>query len=341
MKKFPLFLLPFLLVGCQGIESSSNLSSENDSTGTSESSSTVITPYAYVKDVSATSPILIAGQLEGVTIDYVVTSQPVLFAASQKNGNLSIYANIAAEFGEKYSTDGFPQAGLFIKKSLAEDTSKKEDIETFLSTFDTDIEDLISGGTNAVSYMNAYSTDTTVQQSRFGFAAGVISNVQKDNGLAIIGTDKQPSIEDFAKFKEPLGIDIQEENLSTYYSDYPTKEASDSLSFSVITPKGAPSAAFARYASDTDHFTAASPSDVQAAFQKKEADFIVFDSVNGLKLSAANDSAYLLVRMVTFGNLYLVSTGNDTNSTLDSTDKVVSYGEGLVPDLVYKSVYSA
>ena len=71
----------------------------------------------------------------------------------------------------------------------------------------------------------------------------------------------------------------------------------------------------------------------------KNSDFIVFDSVNGVKLSKANQNAYKLVRMVTFGNLYIVSTGNDEDNTLSNDDYIVSYGENLVPDLAFKAVY--
>ena len=44
--------------------------------------------------------------------------------------------------------------------------------------------------------------------------------------------------------------------------------------------------------------------------------------------------------MLTFGNLYVVATGNDDNDHLDESDLIVGYGENLVPDLAFKAVYS-
>ena len=43
--------------------------------------------------------------------------------------------------------------------------------------------------------------------------------------------------------------------------------------------------------------------------------------------------------MATFGNLYIVATGNDEDNTLSNDDYIVSYGENLVPDLAFKAVY--
>ena len=356
-KIFILSILPLLMASCAGnnnnssasskdstSESTSVPSSDSAKTSTSDSSSKEekITISSYVKSVAETAPVLQTGKYGGEDVDYVITSQPVLFASQQKNSALSVYANVAEEFGKKYSTDGFPQAGLFIKKSLAEDTAKANDIYSFLATVDEDSKDLVNGAANAVSNMASYSSDVTVQASKFGFNRNVLKNVQKTNGLAFITKDKNPDATGFAKFKDPLGIKITASDLSSYYTASLPEgtRASTSLSFSVLTPQGAPSALFTRYAS-SDNFVTGQPADVQAAFRSGEKDFIVFDSVNGLKLSKKNNNNYLLVRMVTFGNLYLVSTGHDSNNKLDSTDKVVGYGEGLVPDLAFKAVYSA
>lgn len=341
---FIIALLPLLLVSCNTEKPSS--SSVDSSTSSNSTSSAPVEEKigitSYVKSVAETAPVLQSGKLAGEDVDYVVTSQPVLFASQQKNKSLSVYADVAKEFGKKFSTDGFPQAGLFIKKSLDEDATKKASVESFLASFDTDMTDLVNGATKAVTNLTTYSSDVTVQASKFGFNANVLKNVQKTNGLAFLEKSKNPDSTGFAKFKDPLGIHITDTDLASYYSSTipsETTEMSD-LSFSLLTPQGAPSAAFTRYAS-SDNFVTGQPSDVQAAFAAGNKDFIVFDSVNGLKLAKKNGGNYLLVRMVTFGNLYLVSTGHDTNNKLDKDDKIVGYGEGLVPDLVFKAVYSA
>lgn len=290
----------------------------------------------YVSDVSQTAPYLIAGKDEGEDVDYVISSYPVIFAAmnnENKKTDLKIYADIGKQFGDLYGAKGFPQAALFMKKSLEEDPN----IKAFLAAFDEDVEDLIAGGEKAVSFMNAYSADPKAQQSRFGFASGALKGSQKNNGLAFISNSDNPTVDEINRLSEKLSISFDSEAFSSLYKTEGT--ASDaSYSFKVRSPQGAPSAALARYASDenTDFLAAAQ---MPAQFVKKEADFILFDSVNGSKLSKANGGEYKIVRMVTFGNLYLMSTGDDEDGKLGKEDYIVGYGENLVPDLAFKAVY--
>ena len=291
----------------------------------------------YVADVSATAPIMVSCMYGGDIVDYVVSSYPVIFASKQQNDKLSVYSDVAKLFGERYHTDGFPQAGLFIRSDLTENAS----IDNFLKAVDTSITDLVNGGTEAVKNIVKYSSDVDTQKSYFGYAAGVIKNVQQTNGMAFIEREKNPSLTEYKKFEEPLGISLAEADLSSYYSKAMPSEAlaPETLEYKVTVPMGAPNAVFAKYAGSSN-LTITSPANVKQAFTAKQADFIIFDSVNGLNLSKVNDNSYKLVRMVTFGNLYVVSTGNDEDGKLDEEDLIVGYGENLVPDLAFKAVYS-
>ncbi|MCI1735708.1 MAG: hypothetical protein LKM30_08320 [Bacilli bacterium] len=127
--------------------------------------------------------------------------------------------------------------------------------------------------------------------------------------------------------------------VSTRDSSADLKEAD----LKIVAPQGAPAAALAGFAgtstSPNPNLTLQSASLMTGEFSKGTADFIIFDSVNGLKLSAKNNNNYQLARMVTFGNLYLIATGNDTNGTFDKTDFTIGYGQGLLPDLAFKAVY--
>ena len=310
-------------------------------TDSSSAAKTRLTIDKYVSDVASTAPIMIAGLESGQKVDYVVSSYPVIFSATQKNPRLHVVRNVAEDFSKKFGTDGFPQAGLFIRRSLSEDEGQAVQISAFLHTFDTDVNDLIQGGKQTAEKMNYFSQDEKVQRERFGFTSHVIQEVQKTNGLAFLSKEKNPDIQAFSKFKASLGIQVQTEDLSSYYTkDVTTSLLDKDLPFHVVAPLGAPSAALARYASDTEKLNLTTPANVSAAFKKKKADFILFDSVNGLKLSSSFDHEYLLVRMVTFGNLYLVATGNDENDTISEDDYIVGYGEKLVPDLAFRAVYS-
>jgi hypothetical protein len=344
-KHILLLLLPLLLASCNGEGTSSNASSTS-----SKEPSQAIVVDRYVSDVASTAPFMVAGMDGDKKVDYVISSHPVIFSAmsnENKKTNLSIYASVAEKFSQKYATEGFPQAGLFIKTELynqyvSHDESTVTKVNSFLGSFDAACKDLASGGTQAVAALNSYSSNVEEQKTRFGFASGVIKNVQKDNGLAFLEHEKNPDVAGLEKFSAPLSISIQESDLATSLYD-PTKKfdtKAESLEFKVTCPKGAPAAAFASFAASED-LNLTTPDNVKGAFSTKNSDFIVFDSVNGVKLSKANQNAYKLVRMVTFGNLYIVSTGNDEDNTLSNDDYIVSYGENLVPDLAFKAVYGA
>ena len=176
-----------------------------------------ITPDFYGADVSTTAPVMTSGKFEGQDIDYVVSSYPPIFAAMNQNKSLSVYANVAEKFGEEFHTDGFPQAGLFIKSSLEADGSKKDAIEKFLAQFDFDVQDLAENQADqAVSFLTEYG-DAAKQAERFGFNANVLKGVQKTNGLAFLTVDKNPSLEGNSVFEETLGYKLTESLLSSFY----------------------------------------------------------------------------------------------------------------------------
>lgn len=180
-----------------------------------------IIPDNYGAQVSDTSPVLLSGTFEGQEIDYVVSSYPPIFAAmnnANKKTDLSVYSNVAEEFGEKYDTDGFPQAGLFIKKSLEENDTLKADLTSFLNQFDKDIEDLVNGASEAVKLLGEYGS-VEEQADRFGFNANVLKGVQKTNALAFLTADKNPSLAGYDVFKSEFGFPITEDLLSSYYPD--------------------------------------------------------------------------------------------------------------------------
>ena len=300
----------------------------------------VINIDKYVSQVSDTAPFMVAGLDGGEKVDYVVSSYPVIFSAmtnENKKTNLSIYKSVSEEFSKMYSSNGFPQAGLFIRKDLLSE-SNEESIKSFLKAFDDALTDLIGGAQNAISYMNAYG-DLNAQKTRFGFASPVLNGCQKDNKNYLTFINEDPSKEEISSLSSILGINMDLSLFSSLYGVKSDVEAASSSAFTVICPQGAPSAALAKFASDTTNIDFAQPAQVSAAFAKGESDFIVFDSVNGMKLSKLNNGNYLLVRMVTYGNLYIVSTGNDEDGIMDDSDYIVSYGEGLVPDLAFKAVF--
>lgn len=106
----------------------------------------------------------------------------------------------------------------------------------------------------------------------------------------------------------------------------------------IICPSGAPAIAFYNHATDSNFETGA-PTVVAAELQSNRYGTIVFDFLNGLKSVKNNSGDYSLKRIITGGNLYLVGINKDSEPTSD--DYIVSFGENLLPDVVYKHIYSA
>lgn len=107
-----------------------------------------------------------------------------------------------------------------------------------------------------------------------------------------------------------------------------------------VCPSGAPALAFYDQGNNADFVTNSTPTNVLAELQKNEFDFVVFDSINGLKSIKKNSSNFALAKIITGGNFYLVSinktpdiSGNYPLPT--NNDIVVSFGQNLIPDIVY------
>lgn len=109
------------------------------------------------------------------------------------------------------------------------------------------------------------------------------------------------------------------------------------LDIKFISPSGAPSIIFYEEALNGKLETNSTPSIVGAQLQKDEHTGVVFDFYNGLKSIKTNNADYKLARIITGGNFYLVGINNTDAPTKD--DYIVSFGQGLLPDLVYRSIY--
>lgn len=105
----------------------------------------------------------------------------------------------------------------------------------------------------------------------------------------------------------------------------------------IISPSGAPSAAFYTYAKDANFETNSTPANVGAQLQANNYGAVAFDFYNGLKSIKKNNGNYKLARIITGGNLYLVGIGKENEPTKD--DYIVSFGQGLLPDMVYRKIY--
>lgn len=108
----------------------------------------------------------------------------------------------------------------------------------------------------------------------------------------------------------------------------------------IISPSGAPAIIFYDEAIQDNFETNSIPSNVGAQLQQNNYGVVVFDFLNGLKSIETNNGPYKLARIITGGNLYLVGIGEDNSGEPTKDDYIVSFGENLLPDRVYKHIYS-
>lgn len=294
---------------------------------------------AWGADVSSTKNVLETGLFEGDSYQYVVSSYPVITAVKNSNPNIEIYENITTKFATKYSVKGFPQAGLFINSELENNSDNEDLITSFLTLFDNTINSLVDEKLDVINYMNSYSTNLSDQNTYFGFNSNVLKSVIEGNKLNFINNTNNPSWEELKKFKDIFNYDFSEEKLSKYYLKSFNNNVSDLSNLKISVPYGAPAASVLplTYINDSINknvdFT--TPINIRSSLLSGNKDFVIFDATTGINIT----SKYKLVRMVTYGNLYLVSTGNDENKKLDTSDKIFGYGEDLIVGKVTKEVY--
>ncbi|MFA5283288.1 MAG: hypothetical protein WC366_02030 [Bacilli bacterium] len=117
------------------------------------------------------------------------------------------------------------------------------------------------------------------------------------------------------------------------------QSAGDSFAVRTICPSGAPTIAFYDQGNNENFETNSSPNLVLAQFQTNYYNAIVFDSISGLQSIKQYDLSFKLAKIITGGNFYIASINKDEGTEPTADDVLVSFGEGLIPDLVYKKLY--
>ena len=287
----------------------------------------------YGKSVSETAVVMKEGNFQGEKIDFVISSYPVIQNVIDSGADIEVYQSLKDEFSKRFNTEGFPQAGIFVKSDI--DSSLASD---FIADIKYSLNDLSkNSGQKTVEYLNSsYTADE--QKNRLGFSASTLEKCQKENSLAFIEFNqvkKDKLISDFALFD----VHIDENIFSSNYSKEVEIKQNKNLDYKVTVPSGAPSAIFATHL-NSENLNITSPDNVKNSFVKKDSDIVIFDAVNGYNLSKANNYSYKLLSMVTYGNLFLVKNRKSENYSLDENKKIFSFGEGLIPDLVFKKLYA-
>lgn len=120
-----------------------------------------------------------------------------------------------------------------------------------------------------------------------------------------------------------------------------TYKGTTPLEISIAAPKGAPAAALYQHLFE-DKVDINAPTNVQTWFLTGTLDAIIAPTNAGVNLIRAKQAPYKLAATVTFGNFFLVSTGNDENKTLDPDDSIfVPMSQADIPARLFNYAYAS
>lgn len=110
---------------------------------------------------------------------------------------------------------------------------------------------------------------------------------------------------------------------------------------SILSPAGAPTLALYNHFDDENFLTTKDASQVALAMKTStNKDALIFDGVNGLKFLKGKQTtaSWKLARWLTGGNFYVVSTKHEKSEEFNPDSKILSFGNGLLPDKVFKKL---
>ncbi len=107
-----------------------------------------------------------------------------------------------------------------------------------------------------------------------------------------------------------------------------------------VSPSGAPSLAlYTLFEDDTNYQTKSNPQLVSAELLGNNFNYVIFDSINGLRAIQNNDANFKLYGLLTGGNYFLAGIDKEEGAIPSESDYIVSFGQGLIPDIVYDYLY--
>lgn len=121
--------------------------------------------------------------------------------------------------------------------------------------------------------------------------------------------------------------------------EVPQEETIDTSSLTIATPTGAPVLAFYDQIGNENYSRVAAESISALWTGDASPDILVVDLTSGIK-AIANGADYKLGAILTFGNFYLASTGNDEDETMNAEDKIVLFGnENMLPSRIWHYLF--
>ena len=108
---------------------------------------------------------------------------------------------------------------------------------------------------------------------------------------------------------------------------------------SIMTPTGAPAVVFSAFISDSKYEPSSNPQTIIAQMVQENVDLAVLPTNAGIQQIVVKGLNYKIASTITFGNLFIVSSGTDDDGVMDASDEVYLFGKGSVPHKIFQSVY--
>lgn len=113
----------------------------------------------------------------------------------------------------------------------------------------------------------------------------------------------------------------------------------DYSNLEIISPTGAPSLAFLSDINNPNFETNSVPSNIISMMtSNSNKEVVVIDAVSGIR-AIKKGAPYKLAGILTFGNFYIASTGNDEDNIMNADDKIILFGQGLTSDIIFHYLY--
>ena len=263
-----------------------------------------------------------------IKFDYIFTAQPVVFATSSKGYQVS--NNVQTDFSTKTSGKRIIQASVFINKNTSVNKAS-----LFLEKLQSDITNGVADP-NLIKIGIAKAGSTEEQQSIFGVPAGAAYNVTLNGNGFSLGFEYSKNIKsevsDFVSLMNPTITTISDEY---YFTPNITDREESFDDLKIVCPSGAPAVAFYNHAQDPNFETAAPI----PALLGNNYQVVVAPTHGGMdKLINANAN-FQLAATITFGNMYILSTGRDKDGVMNRGDNVLFFQENDLPGKVFKYLY--
>lgn len=110
-------------------------------------------------------------------------------------------------------------------------------------------------------------------------------------------------------------------------------------SLSIMTPTGAPAVVFSAFIQDAKYQPSSNPQTIIAQMVKEQVDIAVLPTNAGVQQIVAKGLNYKIASTITFGNLFIVSSGSDDDAVMDETDDIYLFGKNNVPHKIFQAVH--